>query len=131
MRNCCLRLSCRFCGLGFTICHQCFRGQSYCSASCRQQGRRRIVRNAGQKYGQTSAGRESHRKRQRKYRTKSSDEKIETHPSISLTAPRLDISKTKQTFTEPTAGESRCCLCLTHCVFVLRGLRDYQLAWRR
>lgn len=114
----------------FTICQRCFRGQSYCSGKCRQLGRQKIVRSAGLKYSQTQAGRESHRKRQRKYRTRTPEEKTETHPSISQSSVRVDMSETKQKIAEFIAG-SHCRICSAECLVVLGGLREYQLAWSR
>lgn len=61
------RLRCHFCGSLMQLCVPCDRGQRYCGALCRDQGRRRQVRQAGQRYQQTEAGRLLHAARQRAY----------------------------------------------------------------
>jgi len=50
------------------ICSSCDRGQTYCSEACRSTARRRLVREAGERYQRTDGGRENHTRRQKLYR---------------------------------------------------------------
>jgi hypothetical protein len=93
--------------------------------------RKRIVRRAGQKYSCTVAGRESHKKRQRKYRLRSSVEKIETHLSSGILSNQVNEKAIKQKMTAMTSGKFYCCICFSECLVELGGLREYQVAWRR
>jgi hypothetical protein len=63
-----LALSCKRCWERFYICHRCYRGQSYCSDSCRYQARRQQLREANRRYRRSIEARLDHRDRQRDYR---------------------------------------------------------------
>jgi hypothetical protein len=54
------KLLCAVCRTLTQLCGSCFRGQSYCSDSCRLTGRRRSLRAAGQRYQRTELGRLKH-----------------------------------------------------------------------
>ena len=54
------KLLCAVCRALTQLCGSCFRGQSYCSDSCRLTGRRRSLRAAGQRYQRTELGRLKH-----------------------------------------------------------------------
>lgn len=56
------------CGRVFWICHQCDRGQHYCSLGCRLEACRQQHRLANRRYQQSPEGRQDHRDRQREYR---------------------------------------------------------------
>jgi hypothetical protein len=64
------QLFCRAVGCGqmFFICLSCYRGQTYCSAECRQKSRREQLRQANRRYQQSWEARLDHRDRQRQYR---------------------------------------------------------------
>jgi len=52
----------------FFICRPCYRGQAYCSETCRQKNRRIQRRKANQRYECDEGVRLDHRNRQRDYR---------------------------------------------------------------
>jgi len=52
----------------FFICLSCYRGQTYCSADCRQKARREQLRQANRRYQRSLEARLDHRDRQREYR---------------------------------------------------------------
>jgi len=56
------------CGRLFFICSHGYRGQRYCSATCRVQARRPQRRVANRRHQQSAEGRLDHRDRQRAYR---------------------------------------------------------------
>ena len=56
------------CGEMFFICLSCYRGQTYCSAECRQKARREQLRQANRRYQRSLEARLDHRDRQREYR---------------------------------------------------------------
>lgn len=127
----CFCISCRYCGTKFSICRSCFRGQSYCSSSCRKGARHRIVREAGRKYSKTSIGRESHKKRQRKYRAKSKVEKSETHLSSETYALTVKNPESDRIVTTAPEGVFTCVKCGAICDLIEGGFRAYQMAWSR
>lgn len=61
------KLLCAVCRTLTQLCGSCFRGQRYCSASCRLAARRRSLRAAGKRYQRTETGRLKHAARQRAY----------------------------------------------------------------
>ena len=74
-------LNCPVCRCNFSICHSCYRGQKYCSESCRMQALRIQQRKASARYQSTASGRRRHRLRQNTYRRRR--QKNVTHePSI-------------------------------------------------
>lgn len=52
----------------FFLCLSCYRGQTYCSQSCREKSRREQLRQANRRYQQSLEARLDHRDRQRAYR---------------------------------------------------------------
>lgn len=56
------------CGAMFFICLSCYRGQTYCSQSCRQKSRQEQLRQANRRYQRSWEARLDHRDRQRAYR---------------------------------------------------------------
>jgi len=64
------QLFCRAAGCRemFFICLSCYRGQTYCSAECRQKTRREQLRQANRRYQRSLEARLDHRDRQREYR---------------------------------------------------------------
>jgi hypothetical protein len=61
-------LRCSRCKCVFAICSSCFRGQGYCSSSCRAAGSRDLHRAANARHQQSDAGRLDHRDRMRALR---------------------------------------------------------------
>lgn len=61
---------CPVCGRVESVCRSCDRGQEYCSAECRRQGRRRCNRAASKRYQATPDGAKKHSDRQRRYRAR-------------------------------------------------------------
>jgi hypothetical protein len=59
---------CGSCRTVFTVCTSCFRGQRYCSQTCRDTVRRSQRRAADRRYQQNERGKQAHCHRQRKYR---------------------------------------------------------------
>lgn len=56
------KITCRWCGNTFYICHSCWRGQGYCSDACRIQGYRRDRQKRQRKYRRSEKGKKTHRK---------------------------------------------------------------------
>lgn len=65
-----IQICCRQCGLYFSVCRKCYRGQAYCSDSCRNIGYRRLHRDAQKRYRKKKKGRQSHRDAERRRRWK-------------------------------------------------------------
>ena len=53
---------CRKCGTEFFVCRSCWRGQGYCSASCRVSARLDVGRRAQSRYRRSPKGREANRR---------------------------------------------------------------------
>jgi len=75
------------CRLMFWICVCCDRGQRYCCAECRGQGRRRQHRAANRRYQQSVEGRLDHRDRQRAYRCRRVSGRVTDQGSQSAASP--------------------------------------------
>lgn len=78
---------CRWCNIGFCVCQCCWRGQAYCSDTCRRDGYRKSHRKAQQRYRQTEKGKKAHRlaENRRRYRktspaSKNMDDDTSNHP---------------------------------------------------
>ncbi len=67
---------CRKCGTYFGVCRSCWRGQTYCSRSCRESKKKRLHCQAQRRYRQTEKGKEAHRvwERNRRYQQDPNDE---------------------------------------------------------
>jgi hypothetical protein len=82
----------------FFLCSRCDRGHRYCGACCRNEARRRSLREAGRRYQATRDGRFAHAARQRRYAER--PQKV-THQSPRLEAdaarvpPALDLPAMK------------------------------------
>jgi len=63
-------LRCRWRRDRFGVCERCYRGQRYCSSSCRRKGRRRRARACNRRYQRRKKARTSNRKRQQEFRTR-------------------------------------------------------------
>jgi len=75
------------CGCLFAVCRSCGWTRRYCSSSCRDETRRRRVREAGHRYQQSSGGRQAHAARQARYRQRQS---VRSHVLLPSTpAPEL------------------------------------------
>jgi hypothetical protein len=62
--------NCRWCHQRFFVCRPCWRGQAYCSPDCRQDGTQARRREAGRRYQASEEGRQHHRKRQSRRRSR-------------------------------------------------------------
>ncbi len=89
---------CRRCGQIFYVCHQCWRGQAYCSDQCRDIAQLEAHCIAQQKYRQTEKGKQAHREQERNRRLRNSKKNVDDTPStqgidhdIILDNPRLTI----------------------------------------
>ena len=93
-----IEIYCLTCSASFQICNSCYRGQKYCSDSCRKTGyvkkHRKIQRNyesskkgkeSRLRYQISEIGRENHSKRQYDYR-------IRKNRSLSSLTPNRDLS---------------------------------------
>jgi len=82
------------CGRLFFICPHCYRGQRYCSESCRLKSRAEQLRTAQRRYLQSPEGRKDQSERQRAYRQRkavlssasASKSVIDQSPPIHLTS---------------------------------------------
>lgn len=81
-------LVCVECGTTFIVGRCCYRGQVYCSPACRQEGRKRILEAAGEKYAASTKGRTNHQERQNRYRKeKKGENRYEEAREIKVTHP--------------------------------------------
>jgi len=71
-----LRRICLRCGATFGVCRSCFRGQRYCSDSCRTQARAEQRRESNRRHQRSPEGRDNHRDRQRDYRKRLKDRAV-------------------------------------------------------
>lgn len=61
-------VTCRWCSNEFFLCRRCWRGQSYCSMSCRMQAKAAAHRRAQRIYRQTARGKQVHREAEKRRR---------------------------------------------------------------
>ncbi len=82
---------CRWCGGEFSCCRSCWRGQAYCSDSCRLKGYRRNRRKAKRLYRQTYEGKKQHREAEnrRRKRLKDKNKKNMGHKGTRLPSKRV------------------------------------------
>ena len=75
-----LLVECRHCRHVFSVCRFCWRGQAYCSESCRISRSRSLHSQAQRRYRSTDRGRESHRQaeQRRRQRQKTVDDDTST-----------------------------------------------------
>ena len=83
-----LRRVCLRCGTIFGICRSCFRGQRYCSDSCRKDARAEKHRASNRRHQRSPEGRDNHRDRQRDYRKRLKDRGVTDQSCSAKTAPR-------------------------------------------
>ncbi len=57
-----LKITCRWCQQIFYTCHSCWRGQCYCSNTCKILGYRRNRQKRQRKYRKSEKGKKTHRK---------------------------------------------------------------------
>ena len=62
------QICCGWCGRLFCVCLSCWRGQIYCSDTCRMAGGRHAHREAQRRYRKTHKGKCAHRKAERRRR---------------------------------------------------------------
>lgn len=67
---------CRHCDRLFFVCQSCWRGQAYCSDTCRNIAYRKAKQRRQKRYRQTDNGREKHRCDQRKRRLRQSKKTV-------------------------------------------------------
>src|SRR5215467_6584811 len=75
------------CQAVFWICTRCDRGQRYCSAACRLEGRRQQCRDANRRHQGSPEGRLDHRDRQRTYRKRYATSRVTDQSSPSVISP--------------------------------------------
>ena len=71
----------------FTICVSCDRGQRYCGRACRATVRRQQRREANGRYQEGEAGREAHRRCQRRYRVGAAESSVTDQGVPEITSP--------------------------------------------
>src|SRR6056297_3456827 len=82
---------CRCCETRFYVCQSCWRGQAYCSDTCRLTARRASHRKAQQRYRQTEKGKRAHRQSENRRRHRHEvDQKNMDDPS---STPALSVYK--------------------------------------
>ncbi len=102
LRPDCRRFVCDLCSQVAYICSWCDRGHRYCSDFCRDQARRRSVREAGLRYQRTQQGRLLHAKRQAEYRARQrASEKKVTHHSCRTQTGSASVHSCTTTPSEP------------------------------
>ena len=77
-------VSCKTCHKIFVICKPCFRGQKYCSASCRSAGYSHARKLARQRYEQTIEAKLDHRDRSKRYRDSLKKKNVTDKSSINF-----------------------------------------------
>lgn len=81
------------CGALFWVCRSCWRGQAYCTSSCRSGERLVQRRRANQRHRRSADGRADHRDRQRRYRQRRSSESVTDQGSGRLPeGPKLAVA---------------------------------------
>lgn len=85
-----LAVKCRWCGVMFSVCWRCFRGQRYCCKACSRNARCRSHREAQRKYRTTDRGKEAHRQAERRRRMGRTKKIMADHTStLALPCPIL------------------------------------------
>ena len=65
-----ISIHCPHCGNIFSICKKCWRGQRYCSLSCRKTARKNNLKKYQKKYLSTDKGKHSNNVRQKRFKKK-------------------------------------------------------------
>lgn len=63
-----IQIRCRCCGIVFSVCQCCWRGQAYCCDECRVAGTQKNHREAQKRYRQTAEGKKAHREAENRRR---------------------------------------------------------------
>jgi len=71
-----LKVTCRWCGQVFYVCHSCWRGQAYCSEICRVQGYRRNNQRRQRKYRKSKNGKKIHCRNENKRKKRLAAKKV-------------------------------------------------------
>ena len=71
------KIRCRWCGHFFYVCQHCWRGQAYCSCSCRLFSQRQSRRLAQQKYRRTEKGKCRHREAEKRRRMRQNEKTMD------------------------------------------------------
>ncbi len=71
-----LKVTCRWCGKVFYVCHSCWRGQAYCSEICRIQGYRRNNQRRQRKYRKSNNGKKTHCRNENKRKKRLAEKKV-------------------------------------------------------
>lgn len=109
-----IQVNCSRCGLRFSICRRCWRGQAYCSDECRSAGGILTHRNAQRRYRQTSKGRCAHREAERRRRMRLSKKTVDDVSSTVHTLQyKISSSYGRSLFRKRAkiGGRSRCHFC--------------------
>ena len=77
--------SCLNCSVSFSVCSKCWRGQKFCSESCRAEKRKYQTKSAGLRYRKSAKGKANHLKRQNRYRKRLKSKKVTHQSSANLT----------------------------------------------
>ena len=67
------RFFCKCCGIIFHLGRCCYRGQVYCSKTCRKAGYRQVHAKAQRKYSQTDKGKKQHKEAESRRRKRSKE----------------------------------------------------------
>ena len=100
------RRACLRCGAVFGVCRSCFRGQRYCSDSCRKQARAEKHGASNRKHQRSPEGRDNHRDRQRDYRKRLKDRGVTDQSCPDETSPR-SLSPIEASEEEPHEAAQR------------------------
>ena len=63
-----IQIRCRCCGIVFSVCRCCWRGQAYCCDECRVAGTQKNHREAQKRYRRTAEGKKAHREAENRRR---------------------------------------------------------------
>ena len=88
-----LEVTCRWCARQFCVCQSCWRGQAYCSESCRKEARRQSHSEAQRRYRSTWKGREAHRLSERRRRMGRVQKTMDDQSSIPGPADLIVVDK--------------------------------------
>ena len=72
-----IQIRCRCCGIVFSVCRSCWRGQAYCCDECRVAKKHKNHSEAQRRYRQTAKGKKAHREAEnrRRYGLSKKDQK--------------------------------------------------------
>jgi len=104
---------CRCCYTPFYVCQSCWRGQAYCSDTCRLSASRASHRKAQQRYRQTEKGKRAHRlsENHRRHRQKADQKNMDDPSSTPALSVYKMASKNKTEVSLPAANPHFCHFC--------------------